>query len=1117
MKNILHKLFSCFATLIIAQTAFAQCPNNNSQYGTSNAPSTVGVLTTLSSCMYGGEYRLVNNMQAGSQYSVETCGDTDFDTQLTIYDNSTGAVVAYNDDFCGLQSKVTFTSNGNSVRLLVDRYNCSNQSSCMTLRMTRVSGGAPAVNPCNSISPLSCTNNTGSFNLSGTGAWNGLGGPWSTPGEEQVFSFTPVLSGAHDIAITNSSYYVDLYVKAGSCGPTGWTYIDDISSFGTATNSVTLTAGVTYYFLIDDENTSANSGTISVTCPTPVNDPCNSITPIASCGSSASFSLSGGGAWNGLGGPWSTPGEEAVYSFTPTISGAYPIVVTNSGYYVDLLYKASSCGSTGWTYVSDIYTNETNTVNLTAGVTYLFLIDDENTSASSGTITIDCPCIAPPGGIDASFTYSSPFTISGTTVGACNDCSLRSSNDRVYEIEIPECGDYTFSMCGGASWDTYLYLRTAACGGSSIALNDDACGLQSEISTFLTSGTYYIHVEGWSASSQGSFNMSVSGTIFTPTFTTKVSKVRCFGGNTGSIKVNNASAGSTYVIDGNSQSSNVFGGLSAGTYDVSTVDANGCTSDVVSVTVTEPPLLTSSSTSGSIACFGGTTVVTVAAAGGTLPYTGVGNFTVTAGTYTYVVTDRYNCSTSTTITVDEPTLLTVDLEGCAIVYEGVGIEYACATINGSASGGTPGYSYDWTTSESTASVIVCPDSTSTYTFETTDANGCTATADWTVEVIDISCTKKGGSNSHSHSSHSNSKSKSKSSHSSSSASPVSSGISYPSKLSRYSCSSSHSHSGSGSGSGSGSSSSCKVSKYSHISHQISGYSSASGSACHSHSHGHSGSNKDEVKMCLNGVTYCVKVKHVQKRLNCGYTLGACDEQQTEACNNVYPADTSISCVCSGKLVSLTVRYIGASNQDINVNAKKCNVPLLSLSSVTTGDVFTVDASAGGLSYLRKETFFELAGSSFGKIEVPTNCCDNPVGKVFFPFEVIGWTDTDGNQCSDAAARKGGQDITDRAVAGRSESESNTSILGTTPTALLSTSPNPLERSTNFNFTIPETETAKLEVINLNGESSVIFAGKVQGGINNNIAFDASNIASGIYFVQLSTPTLNVKNKIIVIK
>ena len=724
---------------MVVQTSFAQCPNNNSQYGTSNAPTTVGVLTTLSTCMYGGEYRLVNNLVAGSQYSFETCGDTDFDTQISIYDNVTGAVVAYNDDFCGLQSKAQFTSNGNSVRVLIDKYYCTNQSSCMTLRATRVTGGGPpAVNPCNSISALSCANNSSSYTLSGSGSWNGLGGPWSTPGAEQVFSFTPVLSGSHDIAITNNNYYVDLYIKAGSCSSSGWTYIDDISSFGTGTNTVTLTAGVTYYFLIDDENTTTSSGTISVTCATPVNDPCNSITPIASCGSSASFSLSGGGAWNGLGGPWSTPGEEAVYSFTPAISGAYPIVVTNSGYYVDLYVKAGSCGSTGWTYVSDIYSNETNTVNLTAGVTYLFLIDDENTSASSGTITIDCPCIAPPGGIDGSYTYNGNFVISGTTVGACNDCSLRSSNDRVYEVEIPECGDYTFTTCGGASWDTYLYLRTAACGGSSIAFNDDACGLQSSVTSFLTSGTYYIHVEGWSASSQGAFNLSVSGTIFTPTFTTKVSNVRCFGGATGSIKVNGASAGSTYVIDGNSQSSNVFGGLSAGTYEVSTVDANGCTSDVVTVTVNEPPLLTSSSTSGSIACFGGTTVVTVSAAGGTLPYTGVGNFTVTAGTYTYVVTDRYNCSTSTTITVEEPTLLVADAGSNAIVYYGYD-PMACATINGSATGGTPGYSYAWSDGQNTSVAEFCPSTTTTYTLEVTDANGCVSTDEVTVCVVDVIC------------------------------------------------------------------------------------------------------------------------------------------------------------------------------------------------------------------------------------------------------------------------------------------------------------------------------------------------------------------------------------------
>ena len=30
---------------------------------------------------------------AGSEYTVETCEDTDFDTQLTLYDDATGATL----------------------------------------------------------------------------------------------------------------------------------------------------------------------------------------------------------------------------------------------------------------------------------------------------------------------------------------------------------------------------------------------------------------------------------------------------------------------------------------------------------------------------------------------------------------------------------------------------------------------------------------------------------------------------------------------------------------------------------------------------------------------------------------------------------------------------------------------------------------------------------------------------------------------------------------------------------------------------------------------------------------------------------------------------------------
>jgi hypothetical protein len=669
-KNILKALV--VVLLFAATQASAQCPNNNTQYGTSNAPTTIGTTVTLSTCMYGGEYRLVNNMIAGSQYSFETCGDTDFDTQITVYDNSTGAVVAYNDDFCGLQSKVTFTSNGNSVRVLIDKYYCTNQSSCMTLKVTRVSG-ASSVNPCNSVVSLNC-GVTATATLSGSGVWN-PSGPWGTPGAEQVFSFTAPFTGTFPIAVTNAGYYVDLFFKTGSCSSSGWTYVSDIYSSSNFVGN--FVQGQTYLILIDDENTATSNISITVSCPPPAADPCTSVTSITSCGSAASFNLSAGnGAWNPPG-PWGTPGNEAVFSFTPTISGAYPITVTNSGYYVDLFYKTGSCSSSGWTYVSDIYTNETNTVNLTAGVTYLFLIDDENTSASSGTITIGCPCIPPPGGIDGSYTYNGDFVISGTTIGACNDCSLRPSNDRVYEVIIPCASTYSFTTCGGASWDTYLYLRTAACGGSSIAINDDACGLQSRVTAYLQPGTYYIHVEGWSANSQGAFNLSVSNAAACNLLVGLSADVKRCGYN---ISCNGSSDGS---ITASSNGCNV-----------SYAWSNGATGPVVNG--------------------------------------------LSAGTYTVVATDLFGCTSSASVTLTEPDPLVVDAGANQVVYYGYA-PMACADLSGSATGGCAAYSYAWSSGDNTAASTVCPQVTTDYTLVVTDDNGCTASDDVTVCAVNVIC------------------------------------------------------------------------------------------------------------------------------------------------------------------------------------------------------------------------------------------------------------------------------------------------------------------------------------------------------------------------------------------
>jgi hypothetical protein len=149
LKNYLNGRYTFIALFIFALTAFsaqealAQCPNDNTSFGSSAAPTVNDVTTTLTSCIFGGEYRVVTGLQAGFVYEFSTCGDTDFDTQVTIYAAGGGPSVAYNDDACGLQSVVQFapTVDGD-YWVLVDEFNCVSNSDCMTLSVTRL--GPPA-------------------------------------------------------------------------------------------------------------------------------------------------------------------------------------------------------------------------------------------------------------------------------------------------------------------------------------------------------------------------------------------------------------------------------------------------------------------------------------------------------------------------------------------------------------------------------------------------------------------------------------------------------------------------------------------------------------------------------------------------------------------------------------------------------------------------------------------------------------------------------------------------------------------------------------------------------------------------------------------------------------
>lgn len=762
-----------FGLIGFSSTSFAQCANDNTLNATIDA-SSITTGTTLSTCTFGGEYLLITNMQSGSTYTFETCGDTGFDTQLTIFNDASGAVVGFNDDFCGLQSSVSFVSDGSSVRVSLDQFNCQDNTTCMTI-VGSVTG--PAGDPCASISALSGCGDTGSFSLAGSGLFDG-NGPFSTPGAEQIFSFTATITGSHLIDVTNNSGFVDLFFvdAAGGCSGTGWTYVDDILT--SASNAVNLVAGTTYYFLIDDENTSASDGTITINCPSGAN-PCDSIIPIAACGDVASYSLSGAGAFDGNG-PFATPGSEQIFSFTATATGAHLIDVVNNSGFVDLFFvdAAAGCAGTGWTYVDDILSTASNSLNLVAGTTYYFLIDDENLDPSAGTISVTCPSGFDPcddimvlDGCDASDTYSL-----ATGLGAFDNIGPFSTpgQEVIFEYTAPLDGDYEIEIThtGGSFVDLFIADAAGGCSGSGWTYVDDILGSATNTINLVAGNTYYFMIDDENTdASDGTISIECPCIVSSsPDSTFVYNGPFVVAGSTddacndcdlrpsediiyeieipcaGTYTFETCGAGTSfdtymYITDafcGNvlflnddncGLQSSITAALSAGTYYVN-IEAfsSFVTGDFeLSVSGTEDIIDIEIDAFSNVSCFGGSDgSATAVVSSGTMPFNyqwSDGQTTATAsgltiGTYTVSGTDANGCVSDTaTVTLTEPTEL-LGFTSCPnlICYDGT------ADMAVFAFGGTPPY-----TGTGVFNVGV-----GTHTYTITDANGCSVTVSHTV-------------------------------------------------------------------------------------------------------------------------------------------------------------------------------------------------------------------------------------------------------------------------------------------------------------------------------------------------------------------------------------------------
>ncbi|MBK6830504.1 MAG: T9SS type A sorting domain-containing protein [Flavobacteriales bacterium] len=140
----LGRKFLLLAFLIGSIEGRTQCGNDNTLYNVAATPGCPG--STTVGCVWGGEYVLVN-VVAGNTYTFSTCGAT-WDTQITLFNNTGGASLGYNDDGCGLQSTITWTATfTGQLRVLVDQWTlfvpCASNTTCAGLTISCTPGTPP--------------------------------------------------------------------------------------------------------------------------------------------------------------------------------------------------------------------------------------------------------------------------------------------------------------------------------------------------------------------------------------------------------------------------------------------------------------------------------------------------------------------------------------------------------------------------------------------------------------------------------------------------------------------------------------------------------------------------------------------------------------------------------------------------------------------------------------------------------------------------------------------------------------------------------------------------------------------------------------------------------------
>ncbi|MGO4773830.1 hypothetical protein ACEN2I_19430, partial [Flavobacterium sp. W22_SRS_FK3] len=392
-------------------------------------------------------------------------------------------------------------------------------------------------------------------------------------------------------------------------------------------------------------------------------------------------------------------------------------------------------------------------------------------AASSNQLFLDTngDLIGDGAGLTYEFTeYSANITGTGTTLDLRFNCFANASTSQELAVdnfrlfETPSCSvpvvtsnPSSRSICSGSN-TTFSITATGATAyqwqvdtGSGFANITNGAPYSGATTATLTITAATASMNGYKYRCTAingvstCFTNSNSGTLSVSNITATGSQtnISCAGTNTGNASVTpSGGIGSyTYSWSPTGGTGAIATGLAAGTYTVTITDGIGCTA-TKSYTITETgtPINTTTGSQTNVSCSGGSNgTASVSPSGGTPGYTyswspsGGTAATATglaAGSYTVTVTDANGCTATRNYTITQPSVISTGTASQTNVSCNGGSN---GTASVSPSGGTPGYTYSWSPSGGTAATATGL-AAGSYTVTVTDANGCTATRNYTI-------------------------------------------------------------------------------------------------------------------------------------------------------------------------------------------------------------------------------------------------------------------------------------------------------------------------------------------------------------------------------------------------